>query len=97
MSIIKLIKVFRANQNTVKVLYFHRVRHQEFLIEWNNIHPSTGDVGQYDLEISCMSNDEILNLIVEDTIQAGESDDNDDCDLYIELRDTFDYSDCVEV
>ena len=91
MSILTLIKPFRVSENVVKVLYSHKERSQEFVIEWNNIHPSTGEAGSYNLQIDCLSNSENLNSIVETAIRDGEV---EGCDLYIELRDTFDSADC---
>jgi hypothetical protein len=94
MSTLKLVKAFRTDENTVKVMYFHNDRKQEFVIEWNNIHPETGEMVDYDLQIGCLSNSENLNSIVEDAIGKGET---EDCDLYLEMRDIFDKYDCERI
>lgn len=97
MKIASLVKAFRVDENRVKVLYFHNERSQEFLVEWNNIHPETGEVGEYDLKLDCLSNSERLNEIINNAIAKGESDDNPDLNLYFDLRDSFSYSDCNDL
>lgn len=89
---ITLIKAFRADENTVNVMYFHQDRKQKFVIEWSNVYPETGDIENYDLQLTCLSRSEILNEIVEQAISDGE-----DSDLYIAIRDAFDRLDCESV
>lgn len=96
-KIISLIKAFRINENAVKVLYYHNEQHREFLVEWNNIHPETGEVIEYDLQPTCMSSSDDFSERVNDAIKIGESDSNPDLDLYLAIRDTFDYLSCGEI
>lgn len=92
--ITELMKAFRTDENTVKVLYLHNELHQEFIIEWCNIHPETAEVNSYDLQINCLGNSENLNELVETAIREGETDNNKNLKLYLEIRDTFDNLDC---
>lgn len=96
-KIASLIKAFRVNENKVMALYFHNERHQEFLIEWNRIHPETGETIDYDLQIYCLSESEELNEIVKNAIRSGESDENSDLELYLNIRDSFDAGDCEDI
>lgn len=96
-KIASLLKAFRVNENKVMALYFHNGRHQEFLIEWNRIHPETGEPIDYDLQIYCMSGSEELNEIVKNSIRLGESDENIDIELYLNIRDSFDAGDCEDI
>lgn len=96
MSILNLKKAFRVSENRVMVLYYHNDRHQEFVVEWNNINTGTGEIVDYDLQISCLSNSEELNSMIEDSIRIGERDKNTNLDLYLELRDTFNANDCED-
>ena len=89
---ITLIKAFRADENTVYVMYAHNERAQRFVVEWSNIHPETGNIENYDLQLNCLSGSEILNDIVKQAISDGE-----DSDLYLSIRDTFDSLDCEGV
>lgn len=86
---ITLIKAFRTDENTVYVMFLHNERAQRFVIEWNNVHAETGNVENYDLQIKCLSQSELLNDIVEQAISDG-----DDSELYVAIRDSFDNLDC---
>ncbi|MDO4700688.1 MAG: hypothetical protein Q4A69_08400 [Moraxella sp.] len=88
----KLIKAFRTTENEVCVMYRDLERQQDFVVYWNNIHPSTGEIVDYDLQLDCLSNSEDFNEKVINAIKDGE--DGEDGDLYITLRDTFDAQDC---
>lgn len=88
---ITLIKAFRTDENTVNVMYFHPDRKQKFVIEWSNVHPETGNIENYDLQITCLSGSERLNEIVKDAIREGDS------ELYDLLNETFDRIDCEGV
>lgn len=96
MKILNLTKAFRVSENRVLVLYYHNERHQEFVCEWNNIHPGTGEIIDYDLQINCLSGSAELNEMIKNTIAKGEHDDNPNLDLYLELRDTFNANDCED-
>jgi len=92
---LRLEKAFRVNENTVKVLYSHTELHKEFLVEWNNIDPNTGVTSSdYDLELNVLSRSDDFTERIESAIREGESDTNEDCELYLEIRDTFDRLDC---
>jgi len=92
-----LIKVLRTNDNAVKVIYYHNSRHQEFMIEWNNINEESGCVVDYSLQTNCMSSSDNLNEIINNCIKLGESEDNKNVDSYLELRDTFNSNDCENI
>lgn len=64
---------------------------QDFVIEWSNIHPATGEIVSYDLQPTCLAGSENLVNEVVEVIKIGECDDSG---LYLELRDTFDSLDC---
>ncbi len=93
MSILKLLGAVRTDEHTVKVIYFHVDTRMEIVVEWNNIHPENGEIVGYDLQTDCLSRCEFFNAMIEDAISEGESM-TEDCDLYLELRDTFDARDC---
>ena len=92
----KFIKAFRTTENEVCAMYSHH-QSQEFVVFWNNVHPETGETGDYDLQIKCLANNENLVEKVENAISSGESDDNQDVELYLAIRDTFDKTDCESV
>lgn len=46
---IKFIKSERSSLNSVKATY--SLGEVEFIVEWNNIDPGTGEVGDYDLQL----------------------------------------------
>lgn len=93
-ELIKFIAAFRIDENTVGVMYRHNNRLIDFVIEWNNVHPETGEILDYDLQISCMSESEDFNAMICETIKNCE---NGDSGLYEELRDTFNAQECEEV
>lgn len=92
MKKVTFITAFRKNENTVCVMYRHNARSQDFVIEWSNIHPATGEVDDYDLQLSCLAPSENLVNEVIEAIKNGEDD-----DLYLEIRDTFDRLDCEDI
>lgn len=92
---IKLTKTTRINMNCVKVTY--ELDGKEFTVEWNNIHPGTGETGDFDLMLNVESTDEDLIYRVQEAIREGETDSNPDLELYLDIRDTFDSSDCDEL
>ena len=85
-------KVIRTSENSVDVTYL--VNGVELTVEWNRIHGGTGEVLDYDLQIDVKCEDADLRMRAEEAIREGETDENPDLDLYIDLRDTFDASDC---
>lgn len=86
---IKLIKAFRISATRVGVMYVHQGR--EFIVFWSN------ENQRYDLEINCLAKNESLSERIEQAIKNGESDDNSDVQIYLQLRDTFDSLDCESV
>ena len=88
MNIIKLVKAFRTDANTVCVMFRNMELNTEFVVQWSNIHPETGVLGKYDMQIYCLSGSDMLTSIVEEAIK--------DCDgaLYEQIRDAFDALDC---
>lgn len=92
MKNLNLVKVSRIDENTVRVTY--SLNNEEFTVEWNNIHPSTGDIGEFDLQATCDADNQDLEDRVYNAILEGEDDDNEDLELYLAIRDTFDRHDC---
>ncbi len=95
MSILKLLGAIRIEENSVSVKYYHNEIGRSFSVWWNNIHSSTGEVTNYNLLFLCTSSNQELNSLVDNAIREGES--AEDCDLYLELRDTFSARDCDEL
>lgn len=85
---IQFVSAKRTRPNSVEVTY--DFDNTTFVVEWNNIHPSTGEVVRYDLQPSVQCANEDLKNRIEDAIKAGESDDNADIDIYLFIRDRFD-------
>ena len=92
-KLISLVVAFRVNENEVRCLYKELKTKYEFLITWNNVHPENGEVTNYDLQLECLSDNELLRERVIEVIRNGETDDEDG-DLYIEIRDKFNSLDC---
>lgn len=89
---IQFVSVERKSLHSVEVTY-KLGGSTSFTVEWNNIHPSTGEVEMYDLQLDVKCADESLKERIEDAIKAGESDDNVDIDIYLFVRDEFDQHD----
>lgn len=92
---IKLAGARRTTINSVEVAY--ELDGTRFTVEWNNIHPGTGETGDFDLMLNVESTDEDLIYRVQEAIREGETDSNPDLELYLDIRDTFDSSDCDEL
>lgn len=90
-NLISLRKAFRVSENEVRVLYVENETRYEFLVEWNNIRHDSGQIGDYDLQLECLSDNELLREKVIEAIREGEEGENGD--LYIEIRDNFDRMD----
>lgn len=88
---IKFINAKRTSKHSVEATYV--LDGSPFTVEWNNIHPETGEVCQYDLQLGVKCADEALAERIEDAISAGETDDNVDIDIYLCVRDMFDHGD----
>lgn len=85
---IQFVSVERKSIDSVEVTY--KLNDTTFVVEWNNIHPSTGEVVRYDLQPSVQCANEDLKNRIEDAIKAGETDENIDIDIYLFIRDRFD-------
>ena len=94
---LKLLKAFRVDENSVRVLYYHTEMRFEFLISWDNVHAGSGEIGQYYLQQNCLSSSESFNARITLAIDIGEVDENSDLDLYLEIRDTFNHADCADL
>lgn len=93
---IKLLSAERVSLNHVSVTYLSG--DSQFKVQWSNICPGTGNhVDQYDLQAFCESIDENLEERVADCLREGETDNNDDLQLYLDIRDTFSSLDCVDL
>ena len=92
-KITEFLKSARTSQNEVTATYKHIALNTEFTVVWNNIHPETGKIGSYDLQLDTTSINHDLAELVDDAIRAGET---DDCPLYLDVRDTFDQYDCED-
>ena len=88
---IEFISAKRTSKHSVEVTY--TLDGTLFTVEWNNIHPGTGEVCQYDLQLVVKCADETLAERIENAISAGETDDNADIDIYLFVRDKFDHGD----
>ncbi len=85
------VKAQRVSVNSVEAIY--SLNGTEFTVEWNNIHPATGEITDYDLQLIVKSDDYDLAQRVSEAIRENETDSNPDLDLYLEVRDTFDSMD----
>ena len=92
-EVISFLKAKRISFNSVEATY--TLDGNEFTVEWNNIHPGTGELGDYDLQLNTRSLNNDLAVRVDDAIREGETDDNPDLELYLIVRDTFDSMDCA--
>ncbi len=88
---IEFINAKRTSKHSVEATY--ALDGSLFTVEWNKIHPETGEVCQYDLQLRAECADEALAERIKDAISAGETDDNADIDIYLFIRDKFDHSD----
>lgn len=88
---IEFISAKRTSKHSVEATY--ALDNTPFTVEWNNIHPGTGEVCDYDLQAGAECEDEALAERIEDAISAGETDDNADIDIYLFIRDKFDRGD----
>lgn len=62
-----------------------------FAVNWNCIHPETGELGDYNLGVNVESDNEGVASLVSQAILEGES------EIYLTVRDTFDSSDAADV
>jgi hypothetical protein len=91
---IELVSTEAKSENSVLAKY--KLSGSEFSVEWNNIHPGTGEIldqfGLCDGHGSVISDDVDLKIFIEEEISKGE-----DSDIYLSLRDTFDASDARDL
>lgn len=88
---IEFINAKRTGKHSVEATY--ALDGTPFTVEWCNIHPGTGEVCDYDLDLRVKCADEALAERIENAISAGETDDNADIDIYLFVRDEFDRCD----
>ncbi len=90
MKLTKFIKAERTSMNHVEVTY--KVSNgDEFTVTWCNLSETQFNVVEdYDIGVLVRSNNSDLAERVSNAIREGESDENLDCELYLEIRDTFD-------
>ena len=91
---LSFVKAERKSSNDVTVTY--TLDDQKLEVVWNNIDYSKRTLKDYGLEIYCNSSDEALAERVENAIIEAESNNNADLDLYLYIRDTFGYLDCLD-
>ena len=91
---IKFLSAKRVSENSVEATY--QLDESRFTVEWNNIHPETGEITEYDLQLDTKSTDQNLVDRVNAAINAGETD-HADCELYLFIRDKFDYLNCLDL
>ena len=92
---IKFLSAKRVSENSVEATY--QLDETEFTVEWNNIHPETGELDGYDLQLNTASLNQDLADRVDESIIVGETDSNPDLELYHFVRDTFDRADCLDL
>ena len=96
-EVVKLIKAFRTGKHTIKCMYKY-VDGQEFVISWSNIHEGSGNVIEYCLDENyCLAGDELIMEKIYSCMVEGESDTNENIELYLAIRDTFNSNDCEEI
>ena len=93
MNALKLITATRTSSTDVQVTYLHLETNSIINAIWNNLNPVTGEADYYDLQRNkVIAENENLDEVID--IAFEETDENS---LYLELRDTFDAQDCVEM
>lgn len=92
---IEFIKAYRVDESTVSVIY--RIDGIDIKVQWDCIHPETGERGAYDLDNYVRSIDDDLSARVSEAINMGEKDDNPDLELYLFILNTFDSNDCEDI
>lgn len=95
MALPVFIKAERKSPHCVEASYF--LGKDEFTVEWNNIHPQTRVVGDYDLQTNVKSTSDDLAYRISQAILGGEADDNIDSELYLTIRDSFSATDCADL
>lgn len=94
MSILRFIKAERKSLNEVVITYLHKKYNTKFKVNWSNIHQTElNKTDKYYLQLDCLSESIHVMIVVDNAIREGDTYD-DDCNLYLELRDTFDSNDC---
>ena len=86
--IITFVNAKRVDKHTVDVTY--ELSGTLCTVRWSDVHPGTGELTPYYLKDDVNSWDYTLAERISHAIKAGESDDNDDLDVYLFIRDTFD-------
>jgi hypothetical protein len=89
----------RTTLHSVEATYsisIDNIDNEKITVEWNNVHPGTGEICEYDLQIDTKSENKVLANRVDEAIREGETENNPDLDLYLALRDTFTGQDCKD-
>ncbi len=99
MSLIKLVSTKRLDGNNVAVTYSStEYGGVTFTVRWCNVDPMTGcDLPFYYLKSSVGCGHPEYKSVVEEAIEFGEDGDSMYGDLYLEVRDTFNSNDCVDI
>lgn len=93
MKLTTFIKAERTSMNHVEVEYELNASGESFIVTWCNLSETQFNIVEdYDLDVVVRSNNPDLADRVSNAIREYESDDNLDCELYLEIRDTFDRS-----
>ena len=91
MKLTTFIKAERTSMNHVEAEYKLNATGESFIVTWCNLSETQFNIVEdYDLDVLVRSNNPDLADRVSNAIREGESDDNSDCELYLEIRDTFD-------
>lgn len=87
------IKAERKTFHSVEVSY--SFGKDEFTVEWNGVHPGSGIVGGYNLQVNVKSTNDDLAYRISQAILGGEAGDNIDSEIYLTIRDSFNATDCI--
>ena len=96
---IKFIKA-EVKKFPTAVLAYYTIDDIEFAVEWNSIHPGTGETGRFDLQIEPIfspqnsGRDNELFIRIADSIANGETDDENG-EIYLALLNTFNSNDAA--
>ena len=86
--------VLNEDGASIYVVYQVQKTAELFTVEWNNVCESTGELIGFSLSNCTEATSFSLREMINDLINEGETDENKDLDLYLEVRDTFDRIDC---
>ena len=84
-------KAYRVDNNEVRADFVHNETDEAFTVRWCNIHPSTGEVATYDIQIDVVCDNCDFGLFIEDCIRNDGEEENE---LYLELISKYGSIDC---